>query len=360
MSSREPLWYCHECNAEMRPLMVPDPVCASCRGSFVEKMENPSDDPREFHQALGPDLGGAEDMPLGLEAFLYAIQNMARGPGTERTGPRSRPTDQQRSRSPNVSRTFEIRSSTGNGPPTAIRFGSNGGGISSPEDPDQPTMTDFLRRRGEAGITGPLMAHYLMALLGGRESMGDVFGRGMGEPMQPGRMGDYVFNQEALDEILNQLMENSNAHRPVAASDEIVDKLPREVLEEGSPTLEKDCAVCKEQFSLQTEDPDEQVVVTLPCKHPFHQPCILPWLKSSGTCPVCRFALVPQPEQHGSHGPTPGGSSDAPGNGPPTGLLQSLFGHVNSGGNRTSPRRSNSDSTGGQSSRVPGAWDELD
>ena len=55
-----------------------------------------------------------------------------------------------------------------------------------------------------------------------------------------------------------------------------------------APLLEKDCAVCKDQFQLNTEDPAEQVVVTLPCKHPFHEPCIMPWLKSSGTCPVCR------------------------------------------------------------------------
>lgn len=56
--------------------------------------------------------------------------------------------------------------------------------------------------------------------------------------------------------------------------------------------LERDCAVCKEQFQLETEDPDEQVVVSLPCGevytfiyflvphlkplspsgHPFHSP----------------------------------------------------------------------------------------
>lgn len=77
-----------------------------------------------------------------------------------------------------------------------------------------------------------------------------------------GRMGDYVFNQEgesefgaldrsrvyendidtvyeALDQIITQIMENSSAH-PVAATEEIIEKLPREVLEEGcayiSPT----------------------------------------------------------------------------------------------------------------------------
>ena len=37
----------------------------------------------------------------------------------------------------------------------------------------------------------------------------------------------------ALDNIITQLMENSNAHRPVPASEEIMDKLPREVLEDG-------------------------------------------------------------------------------------------------------------------------------
>ncbi len=49
--------------------------------------------------------------------------------------------------------------------------------------------------------------------------------------------------------------------------------------------------MCKDQFALGTEDPDEQVVITLPCQHPFHEPCILPWLKTSGTCPVCRLVL---------------------------------------------------------------------
>ena len=78
-----------------------------------------------------------------------------------------------------------------------------------------------------------------------------------------------------------------------------------------APLLEKDCAVCKDQFSLKTEDPDEQVVIELPCKHPFHSPCILPWLKQNGTCPTCRYQLVPQP------GSTPN-PNENPGPGPST------------------------------------------
>ncbi|EIN13896.1 hypothetical protein PUNSTDRAFT_58218, partial [Punctularia strigosozonata HHB-11173 SS5] len=156
-------------------------------------------------------------------------------------------------------------------------------------------------------ISGALMAHYLMSLFGGAPGMrvgGDnplasVFGPAFGDGAENGRWGDYVFNQEALDQIITQMMENSNASRPVPASEEVMQKLPREVLQEGSPLLEKDCAVCKDPFKLGTEDPDEQVVITLPCKHPFHEPCILPWLKSSGTCPTCRYELVPQPHHHG-------------------------------------------------------------
>ncbi|KAJ6621076.1 hypothetical protein B0H10DRAFT_2018562 [Mycena sp. CBHHK59/15] len=377
MSSREPLWYCHECNAEMRPLMVPDPVCASCHGTFVEKMENPTDDPREFHRQVGPDLGG-DGLPLGLETFLFALQGMA-----DRGAPESRApnrTADTRSTSSRVTHTLEVRS--GSGPSRTIRIGQplganpHGTGIH-----DQPTMADFLQRRPEdagPGITGPAMARYLMALLG-REHLTDIFARGMGEGPQPGRMGDYVFNQEALDQIITQLMENSNSSRPVPATEEIIENLPREVLEVGSTTLEKDCAICKDQFKLDTEDPDEQIVVTLPCLHPFHEPCILPWLKSSGTCPVCRHALIPQPEHHAP--PPAAGSGTGPNarRGPPSpgpagaggSLLQSLFGYMGnppsgsgrsgqSGSGGTSRGRSNSDTTGQSSNHVPGGWnDEL-
>lgn len=42
-----------------------------------------------------------------------------------------------------------------------------------------------------------------------------------------------TFFVKALDQIISQIMENSNAHRPVPATEEIIQKLPREVLIEG-------------------------------------------------------------------------------------------------------------------------------
>ena len=96
-------------------------------------------------------------------------------------------------------------------------------------------------------------------------------------------------------------MENSNAHRPVPATDEIMNKLPREVLTVNcmfhgfladsnrlssgpAVTLREDCAVCKDQFKLETEDPAEQIVIKLPCKHQFHEPCIELYKERNSYC----------------------------------------------------------------------------
>ncbi|OSD06197.1 hypothetical protein PYCCODRAFT_1405126 [Trametes coccinea BRFM310] len=348
MSAREPLWYCHECHAEMRPLMVPDPHCASCNGTFVERIENPADDPRVFQLA---DAGHWDDGPLpaGMEAFFSGLQSILRGANpppppaatsSNSTARASSPDAQRSSNDGNRPSSSTDQSFTGrNGPftiriersntpsgrmrtfvlggPPVVPVGAGGSG-------EVPRLSQFSPRNPDGtqqdrpNITGPMLAQYLLALMGpGRSGdpftdlLGGMFGpAGMPPGAESGRWGDYVFNQEALDQIISQIMENSNAHQPVPATEEIIEKLPREVLEEGSPLLEKDCAVCKDQFQLETEDPDERIVITLPCHHPFHQNCILPWLKTSGTCPVCRYQLVPQPASHGP-GPQPSGSGDS-------------------------------------------------
>lgn len=44
--------------------------------------------------------------------------------------------------------------------------------------------------------------------------------------------------------------------------------------------------MCLEDF-----EPKETVMLT-PCKHMFHEECIVPWLKTKGQCPVCRFVIL--------------------------------------------------------------------
>ena len=42
----------------------------------------------------------------------------------------------------------------------------------------------------------------------------------------------------------------------------------------------EDCLIC--------HDPMKGKAKKLPCKHEFHAECIIPWLKITSTCPVCR------------------------------------------------------------------------
>ncbi|XP_070058178.1 probable E3 ubiquitin-protein ligase RHC2A [Nicotiana tomentosiformis] len=45
------------------------------------------------------------------------------------------------------------------------------------------------------------------------------------------------------------------------------------------------CSICMEEFEVDSEASE------LPCKHFFHNDCIVPWLNRSNTCPLCRHKL---------------------------------------------------------------------
>jgi E3 ubiquitin-protein ligase RNF115/126 len=96
-----------------------------------------------------------------------------------------------------------------------------------------------------------------------------------------------------MESIINYIMQNDpNRYGNPPASKLAVDSLERvECNEENIKTLRKDsgcdnsCSVCKEEFELQ------QKLIYLPCKHIYHDECILPWLKERNSCPTCRFEL---------------------------------------------------------------------
>lgn len=46
------------------------------------------------------------------------------------------------------------------------------------------------------------------------------------------------------------------------------------------------CSICFDEFKLAEID-----IRKLPCTHLYHEKCIFPWLRTSGTCPVCRASL---------------------------------------------------------------------
>ncbi|KAG0327167.1 hypothetical protein BGZ99_008257 [Dissophora globulifera] len=107
-----------------------------------------------------------------------------------------------------------------------------------------------------------------------------------------GNPGDYVYTQSALDDVITQMMEmHARQGGPVGAPDNVIDNIPHHTLTNEELDAKTECSVCKDEFV------QEDICLQLKCRHIFHEDCIKPWLKTSGTCPTCRFAVVPQTDQ---------------------------------------------------------------
>nr|GLL27030.1 uncharacterized protein LOC109189890 [Ipomoea trifida] len=71
---------------------------------------------------------------------------------------------------------------------------------------------------------------------------------------------------------------------PAAVS--VVNSLPCVVIKDQEQLDDNlACAICKDSLSVGS------VVNQLPCSHVYHPSCILPWLSSRNTCPLCRYEL---------------------------------------------------------------------
>ncbi|KEI42092.1 uncharacterized protein L969DRAFT_83957 [Mixia osmundae IAM 14324] len=139
----------------------------------------------------------------------------------------------------------------------------------------------------------------LLAMLGIRAEGGAFRSEGSGFQFyfggggRMGQFGDYV-SEQGLQNVLTELMEQAQGqHGPAPATEEVIAELPRcklttEMLAHDTMTS---CPICQDDFQI-----DEMAIkLPKPCNHVFHQDCLTPWLKTSGTCPVCRYELVPQP-----------------------------------------------------------------
>ncbi|KLO91761.1 uncharacterized protein FFB20_09725 [Fusarium fujikuroi] len=96
-------------------------------------------------------------------------------------------------------------------------------------------------------------------------------------------------NRDFLESLIMNLEDDINdpPTRLHGVSQEFVDSIHRV----NRKTLKKDddCAICKVPY---LED-EYCLVVELPCKggHRFDLECVGPWLRSKGTCPMCRQDL---------------------------------------------------------------------
>lgn len=99
-----------------------------------------------------------------------------------------------------------------------------------------------------------------------------------------GNPEDYVDAAE-YEALLQTLAENDGSGKRGAppAAKSAVEALPTvEIVSESEAVA---CAICKDLVGV------GDVAKRLPCGHQYHGDCIVPWLGSRNSCPVCRFEL---------------------------------------------------------------------
>ncbi|GER47439.1 RING/U-box superfamily protein [Striga asiatica] len=99
-----------------------------------------------------------------------------------------------------------------------------------------------------------------------------------------GNPGDYV-NAAEYEALLQNLADSDSGAKRGAppAAKAAVEGLKSVVVEKEEEVMV--CAICKDTVNV------GEIAKNLPCGHGYHGECIVPWLGSRNTCPVCRFEL---------------------------------------------------------------------
>ncbi|KAK6118170.1 hypothetical protein DH2020_048071 [Rehmannia glutinosa] len=106
-----------------------------------------------------------------------------------------------------------------------------------------------------------------------------------------GDSGDYL-DARGFENLLERLAETESSRRGAPpASVSFVNNMPSLTIDEDKLDSMA-CAICKDSFTVGT------VVNQLPCFHLFHPSCILPWLSTRNTCPLCRYELPTDDKDH--------------------------------------------------------------
>ncbi|XP_050211005.1 probable E3 ubiquitin-protein ligase RHC2A [Mercurialis annua] len=147
-------------------------------------------------------------------------------------------------------------------------------------------------RRNSTGDRSPI--NPVIVLRGGEGDGSGGFelyyddGTGSGLRPLPPSMTEFLLGS-GFDRLLDQISQIEinglvrYEHPPATKS--AIESMPIIIITYRHTSSESHCAVCKDPFELETEARE------MPCKHIYHNDCILPWLSIRNSCPVCRHEL---------------------------------------------------------------------
>ncbi|CAN6481297.1 unnamed protein product [Victoria cruziana] len=330
--------WCYQCDKRVAvdPLPhQPDIVCRECNNGFVELIASPPPPP-----ASNTAAGDSRPEPSFNRQFLQILRLFAHAAQIGR-----------HQQSPSRSRDETPAAASGSG----VNGGDDGElpwyGIVEPDSAEAPEADDFLRielddgweeatfegdededddeegedqapqenegqRQGRRDVVRVRIRDRSLQFSGsGRAIDWQEILRGLEDNSIelrvefPGREGGrYLGNPEdyvdaaGYEVVLQNLAENDGGTRKGAppASRSAVLGLPTVLLgKDGENQL---CAICKEGASAGEKGR------ALPCRHVYHEECILPWLNSRNSCPVCRYELPTDDAEYEEQKKSMGGS----------------------------------------------------
>ncbi|XP_051224318.1 E3 ubiquitin-protein ligase RDUF2 [Lolium perenne] len=221
-------YWCYSCDRFVRAAAAPDVACPGCGGGFLEEMTAP---------------------------------------------PPTRATSNPYLRRPRAHHANDLR----------LRR-SRRNTSSTPSSSSAPFNPVIVLRRSAANDATP------DALAGG--SSFELFyddGAGSGLRPLPETMSDFLMGS-GFERLLGQLAQIEAAglarsSETPPASKAAVDSMPTVPIAAAHVRADSHCAVCKEPFEVGAEARE------MPCKHIYHEGCILPWLQLRNSCPVCRHEM---------------------------------------------------------------------
>lgn len=249
---RPRLYFCYQCNrtVSVTPSPSSDPLCPDCNAGFLEEYESPNPSPNSFFFDPFVSIGGGGAFSSSSSAGFPFLSN---SPGGGAVG-------------------------AGGIDDLMALFAGGGSSAFNPHGhPDTFNPLLFLQNYFQTLRADGANIQFVI-----ENSPAD------GAFSIPANinLGDY-FIGPGLEQLIQQLTENDpNRYGTPPASKSAVENLP--VIKFSKELLSSDsahCAVCMEAFDLGEE------AKQMPCKHIYHDDCILPWLQLHNSCPVCRYEL---------------------------------------------------------------------